>query len=675
VCVARLEALGRGVGNVFSINTVGNVIGAVLVGLLALPALGLERTLLVGGALSATLGVVLLWAWRPQGPDRWWRSLRDAVAPALTPGAGARLWPAALVLVAGVVAWRALGGPFWDPRVLQAGLYRWEVVTEVPHAWEAFRADRTRLTSLYSRDGADASLLVEQYPPQPNGRVARVIRVNGKPDAGNGADMPNQIFVGHLAAFFHPAPREAMVVGLGSGATAGALLRHEGLRLDVAEISPEMVEAAAHFSAVNDDALANPRLNLVVVDAREYLALGRRSYDVIVSEPTNVWVPGISTLFTRDFYQVVRSRLNPGGVFSQWLQAYSLDESMVASTLRSLREVFPYVSLWAVGDSDLVFLASDHRPVLDPADFNRRFAKVRPAEGLAASAPGLEMMADPITFLANQVATQEGTALYWPGTAVLPYRDLFPRMEFSAARMQFQGRGYRLLDELDERQLPLGRENLYLEDYLGAFPLQRAQVGRLAEWFLSLTPSIRRLGEALTLAELSVVEERREPARHVARLPTAEGLWLLTRELERSLHVQRSLAVCESYMTVASQALAAEASVFSQPSTASFEREVDACVAAHPGKAIEWRLRTVPRLGAAWAPERALARFRELEAEGAMSRLKPQAHAAIQLEAARLLLRLGQYGEARDRLQRSLAAQPLREAARLALGLAERPAD
>ena len=82
---------------------------------------------------------------------------------------------------------------------------------------------------------------------------------------------------------------------------------------------------------------------------------------------------------------MVRAHLNPGGVFTQWLHAYTIDEPMVASTLRSLREVFPYVSLWSMGDTDLTFMASDHKPVLDVADFNRRFARVRPSEGLGGS--------------------------------------------------------------------------------------------------------------------------------------------------------------------------------------------------------------------------------------------------------------------------------------------------
>jgi spermidine synthase len=677
VCVARLEVLGRGVGNVFSVNTVGNVVGALLVGLVVLPAIGLERTLLLGGVTSGTLGVIILWAWRRQGPDRWWRSLRDALA--VPAAVGPRLWPGALLLVLGTALWRGLGGPFWDPRMLQSGLYRWErAAQQVPSSWAALQENRKQLESLYSRDGADASLLVEQYPRQPDGRLPRVVRVNGKPDASSGPDMSNQIFVGHLAAFFHPAPREAMVVGLGSGATAAAVLRHQGIQhLDVAEISPEMVEAARYFAAVNDNVLSNPRLSLAVVDAREYLLLTRRRYDLIVSEPTNVWVPGVSTLFTRDFYEVVRSRLKPGGVFTQWLHAYSIDEQIVASTLRSLRDVFPSVSVWSVTDSDLAFLASDHRPRLDAADFTRRFAQVRPTAGLDATDPGLDMLADPLAFLANQVASQEAVALYWPRRMSSPYRDFFPRLEFAAARTQFQGRVYRLLEKLDERRAALGEQSLYVEEYIRQVPLAAGQRDTLADRFLRLDPSIRRLGEALVLAQLTAAEARtgQGRARRIARAPEAAGLWLLARELERQVRVERSVSVCESYLALAGQALAAEASVLSRPTTEAFEQEIDACASAHPKMAAEWWASTVPALTAAWAPERALERFRRLEADGVVSRLTPSAWARLQFEAARALVRLGHRTEAGARLQASLAVEPTPEAARLALGLHELPGD
>jgi spermidine synthase len=674
VRVPRLEVLGRGVGNAFSVNTLGNVVGAVLVAFVLLPALGLERTLLLGGATSGTLGVIILWAWRRQGPDRWWRALRDALT--VPTAAGPRLWPGALLLVLGMTLWRGIAGPFWDPRMLQVGLYRWERTERT--SWTAVQEDHKQSEILYSRDGADASFLVEQRPRRADGRQLRDVRVNGKTDASSGADMATQLFVGHLAAFFHPMPREAMVVGLGSGTTAAAVLRHEGIRhLDVAEISPEMVEAARHFTTVNDDVLSNPRLTLAVVDAREYLLLTRQRYDLIVSEPTNVWVPGISSLFTQDFYEIVRSRLAPGGVFTQWLQGYSIDAQMVGSTLRSLRDVFPSVSVWAVGDGDLLFLSSDQRPRLDALDFARRFARVRPAEGLGLADPSMKTLADPVSFLANQVVSEESAALYWPRGMSRPYRDLFPRLEFAAARLQFEGSTYRLLQDIDERLSALGSGNLYLDEYLRQIPLTAGQRDELTERFLSAGASVRRLGEALTLAQLSAAEARggRGEARHIARAPGPEGRWLLARELERAMAGERSVALCASYLTLASQVLTAEASVFSRPATDGFEREMDACSAAHPGEAVDWATTLVGSLNAAWAPERALARFRRLAASGVPKRLDAQSRAVLLLEAARALIRLGQRTEAAALLQASLVSKPTPEAARLAIGLRELLAD
>src|SRR6185503_1277208 len=131
------------------------------------------------------------------------------------------------------------------------------------------------------------------------------------------------------------------------------------VQADVAEISPQMVEAARYFAPWNARILENPRLNLKVLDAREFLLLTRKRYDVIVSEPTNVWVPGVANLFTREFYQVAHSRLQPGGLFAQWLHSYIADPPMMASVVTTLREEFPYVSAWLVGDADLILLAAD----------------------------------------------------------------------------------------------------------------------------------------------------------------------------------------------------------------------------------------------------------------------------------------------------------------------------
>ena len=385
VCVERVEVVGRRVGDVFSANTVGTVLGAGITGFVLLPWLGVEHTLRLGCAVSAALGVTLLWAWRP---------------------ARAGWLPAAAVL-GGLMVAGALG-PGWDPRLMQAGLFRWGSTGHV-RSWQAFRRMALRDPYLYSRDGMDGTVSVQKVSD-----TSLNLRVNGKVDASVD-DMATQLMVGHVPMFMHPHPQRVMVVGLGCGATAAAVLRHPGVSADVAEISPEMVEAARYFGPWNDGVLQNPHMALHVIDAREFLLLTSQRYDVIVSEPTNVWVPGVANLFTRDFYRVVHSRLQPGGLFAQWMQVYSAEPAMVASVVASLRAEFPYVSAWLVKETDLILLAGDARPPFDPDRFAARLEAMKPVDGLPSPPRStLGMFLHPVLFLSHQVGSSQGLEVSWP---------------------------------------------------------------------------------------------------------------------------------------------------------------------------------------------------------------------------------------------------------------------
>ena len=657
VCVTRLDALGRTVGNTFSVNTIGNVTGALVTGLLLLPWLGLERTLLLGACVSGALGVVLLRAWRPAAVPAPWH------------------WAAATLVVLG--AWRAFATPQWDPRVMQAGLYRWEY-----RYWTGpfadFKRDRARVQTLYARDGADASLLVEDWPVEgvgPDGKpqAERIVRVNGKPDATTGGDLSTQLFVGHLGAFLHPHPRSAMVIGLGSGATAGAVLRHPGMHADVAEISPEMVEAAAHFEAVNDAVLRNPRMSLSVLDAREYLLLSRKSYDVIVSEPTNVWIPGVAMLFTQDFYAMVRRRLSPDGVFVQWLQSYAIDERVVASTLASLTRVFPHVMLWRMGESDLIFVGSRARPAFDPDAFERRFREVQPAHGMPATS-NVGAISHPLLFLLNQVSSHQSLTHHWLSASARPYRDLFPRMEFAAARAQFVGASFEFPADLDERFTPYSAEPLLVQEYLARHPLGASDRERLAAVLARQRPPFPRLGQALLLTAASAGPASADA---VAGLPDdVAGNLLLTRELRSQLDrpAGASPQACNLYLVRESRVLSASLSVLARPATEDLERRVDACAQAVPDRALEFRTRAIVVLAAAGATERALQRFEQLLASGDINRLARDDQTAMLVQGAQLYVRAGRPDNARLALQAALKVAPDHAGAkRLRLALGARP--
>ena len=170
------------------------------------------------------------------------------------------------------------------------------------------------------------------------GSTGLAFAVNGKVDGHSRYDAGTQVMSGLLGALLHDGPRRVLVVGLGTGSTAGWLADVPGVeRVDVVELEPAVAEVARRCASVNRNALANPRLRVYYADAREHLLTTRETYDLIVSEPSNPYRAGIASLFSRDFYRAVASRLREGGLFLQWIQAYEIHARLAAQPLRHLR--------------------------------------------------------------------------------------------------------------------------------------------------------------------------------------------------------------------------------------------------------------------------------------------------------------------------------------------------
>jgi spermidine synthase len=173
----------------------------------------------------------------------------------------------------------------------------------------------------------------------------------------------------------------AVVVGLASGVTASRALAAGARRVTVIELEPEVVRAAAFFADANRGLLQDPRADLVLADARAWLARPGGRVPVIVSEPSNPWITGVSNLFTREYWRIAAARLEPEGVFVQWIQLYSLPPEALRSLVGTFLEVFP--SAWLVETipgADALLVAAPAwpggmgiEPLLDPAGL-RRFA-------------------------------------------------------------------------------------------------------------------------------------------------------------------------------------------------------------------------------------------------------------------------------------------------------------
>ncbi len=187
------------------------------------------------------------------------------------------------------------------------------------------------------------------------------LMMNGKSDGNAVADASTTIMLGMVPAVFHPSPKRALVIGLGMGSTAGWLASIPTIeRVDVVELEPAVLRAARDAASINRGALSDPKVRIVVGDAREYLLTTGERYDIIVSEPSNPYRAGVASLFTTEFYEAARRALADGGVFAQWVQAYAVSDSTIKTVVATIASEFDAVEAWEVQlGADLLLVARE----------------------------------------------------------------------------------------------------------------------------------------------------------------------------------------------------------------------------------------------------------------------------------------------------------------------------
>jgi len=229
---------------------------------------------------------------------------------------------------------------------------------------------RTQGEVLFFRDGINGTVSVHREGQD------LFLRVNGKMEAGNRSDI-TQLMLGHLPLLTHRDPRAALVIGLGSGITAGTVARHAIERVDVVEIEPAVVEASRFFTWEHGDVLKDPRVHAVIADGRSFLLTTSNRYDVIISQPSNPWIGGLASLFSVEFFQLARERLHPGGIMVQWIQGYKLFPDDLRMVINTFRTVFPATTVWNGTSGDLLLLGRVESTPLDLALFETRFPRIR----------------------------------------------------------------------------------------------------------------------------------------------------------------------------------------------------------------------------------------------------------------------------------------------------------
>lgn len=363
--VGSEEMAVRMVGRSYALNTLGAIAGAFLTGFILIPKVSTRFTILFAATLCLILAGL---AYRPQRRDVD-VDLRRSLAAGVTFG---------LILLMFMIAPRMNLGD------LSKGAYDLLVRLRANPQFSAGSMDgknygpQTNKLLMYA-EGPTATVSVRED------WGTRSMAINGRTNASDSADMPTQVILGQLPMLLAPQTENALIVGFGSGVSVGAMLQSNVSSLECVELEPKVIPAGHFFDHVNNRPLQDARLRLIIDDARTYLRVNPARYDVIVSEPSHPWVPGVANLFTQQFFELGRNRLKDDGLFVQWVQIYQLSTESLRSVLATYQSVFPHVLMFRVGGSvqgkDLILVGS--RSPLSLAPVAERMKEPRAAAELS----------------------------------------------------------------------------------------------------------------------------------------------------------------------------------------------------------------------------------------------------------------------------------------------------
>ena len=424
--------LGSTAGSLYSWNTAGSLVGALLGGYLLLFFFDLHVLFRIALASLVVCAVILT------------RQLLRVSRAGLL----------ALVLVPGAIGLWNL--PHWDPERLDSGLFRKRDATaQTYRGADAYFADRKRRI-VFHRDGPTTTATVRNSQRE-DGKPSFSLATNGKPDGNLVGDYPTMALAALIPALLAGENERSFVIGYGTGVTAGELASLEAMKeVHVAEISQAVLDAAPFFEVGNQAPLASPKVTLLRSDAYRSLLRAEGVYDVIVSEPSNPWVAGVEMLFSREFLLAAREKLSPSGVYAQWFHLYESDRRSVELVLRTYLSVFENVSLWFTMQSDLVIMGiRDPERALDVDAIRARFGQPDFQAGFGR----VEMSNLAAVFAHELVPLGVLNGLEMQG----PIQTLrHPRLSHRAAKAFFRGSDGAIPELVRPGEVRVGRENSLL---------------------------------------------------------------------------------------------------------------------------------------------------------------------------------------------------------------------
>lgn len=334
-----LKTVGKHSGVLFSWNTAGNLMGSLIGGIVCyyfLNNAGVFLTAVLFASLSTCIA-------------GWYLGKRFLVP--------------ALCLAISIFIF-IFFTPFYEEMNFMVGTFRMRNLQDFSlkgpkRFFQQLRA-KTNAKLLFYKDGPTCTVSVIEGPLRPLlGQNSKAIVINGKSDSDTFGDIYTLKLLAHIPALLGKNRKNAMVIGLGTGVTAGELTLYPDVeRIDIAEISPSVVEALPYFGELTHNVQNDKRVHIHIGDAFRILGRSNMKWDMIISEPSNPWVTGVDLLFTREFYKLAGQHLTENGILVQWAHTYSANLLMVGMILNTVKQEFFNSRVFLSGTGDLIIVAS-----------------------------------------------------------------------------------------------------------------------------------------------------------------------------------------------------------------------------------------------------------------------------------------------------------------------------
>ena len=306
-----INKIGTSIGKVYAVNTLGSILGSFITGFLLVQILGTQLSVVIISLLVIMVGSVVIWHSSPRKKKTKSNKL--------------------ILAFTGLIWVIACGFIVSTPSDL---LFQYFNIGE--------KLVNQRVEILYANEGIECVTTVHRYP---DGN--RVISTGSINVAGTDFTLrTTQKLQAHIPMLLHPSPKKVLQVGFGSGETSHILTTYDTDEVDIVEISQGVLETSTKFfKDLNFEVVYHPKFSAIIMDGANYIALSDRKYDVIMNDSIWPFYAGNSGLYTKEYFEDGKNRLNDGGIMTSWLPV-ELPEESFRSLLKTFCSVFPHVSLW-----------------------------------------------------------------------------------------------------------------------------------------------------------------------------------------------------------------------------------------------------------------------------------------------------------------------------------------